>query len=70
MTNLVDREFVTDDLDQVWLADITEHPTGEGKLYLCAIKDSCSTRIVGYSMSDRMTSAPRGHSVAQRRRVA
>ena len=34
----------------------TEHPTGEGKLYLCAIKDVCSNRIVGYSISDRMKS--------------
>lgn len=55
--DLVDREFVSESLDQVWLTDITEHPTSEGKLYLCAIKDTCSTRIVGYSMSDRMTSA-------------
>lgn len=33
----------------------TEHPTGEGKLYLCAIKDACSRRIIGYSIADRMT---------------
>ena len=55
--DLVDREFVTDTLNEVWLTDITEHPTGEGKLYLCAIKDTCSTRIVGYSMSERMTAS-------------
>ena len=36
--------------DQLWLTDISEHPTGEGKLYLCAVKDACSTRIVGYSI--------------------
>ena len=53
--DLVRREFTADDLDELWLTDITEHPTGEGKLYLCALKDACSTRIVGYSMSDRMT---------------
>jgi putative transposase len=35
---------------------ITEHPTAEGKVYLCAIKDVFSNRIVGYSISDRMTS--------------
>jgi len=40
-----------------WLTDITEHPTSEGKLYLCAIKDVWSTRIVGYSMSHRMTAS-------------
>lgn len=34
----------------------TEHRTDEGKLYLCAIKDVYSNRIVGYSISDRMKS--------------
>lgn len=32
----------------------TEHPTSEGKLYLCAIKDVFSGRIVGYSIDSRM----------------
>ncbi len=36
--------------NELWLTDITEHPTAEGKLYLCAIKDVCSNRIVGYSI--------------------
>jgi len=36
------------------LTDITEHTTGEGKLYLCAIKDLYSGRIVGYSIDSRM----------------
>lgn len=35
----------------------TEHPTREGKLYLCAIKDVWSNRIVGYSMAERMESS-------------
>jgi putative transposase len=34
--------------------DITEHPTAEGRLYLCAIKDTFSNRIVGYSIDERM----------------
>lgn len=38
----------------LWLVDITEHPTAEGKLYLCAVKDAFSGRIVGYSMDSRM----------------
>ena len=42
--------------NQVWLTDITEHPTSEGKLYLCAIKDLWSGRIVGYSIDSRMKS--------------
>lgn len=34
----------------------TEHRSGEGTLYLCAVKDVFSNRIVGYSISDRMNS--------------
>src|SRR5262249_37528336 len=33
-----------------------EHRTVEGKLYLCAVKDVCSNRIVGYSIDTRMKS--------------
>ncbi|WP_091659059.1 IS3 family transposase [Micromonospora auratinigra] len=52
--DLVQRRFTADAPDRVWLTDITEHPTGEGKLYLCAIKDVYSGRIVGYSIDSRM----------------
>lgn len=54
--DLVLRQFRADAPNRLWLWDITEHPTGEGKLYLCAIKDVYSGRIVGYSISDRMKS--------------
>ncbi len=53
--DLVQRQFRAERPDAVWLTDITEHPTGEGKLYCCAIKDVFSNRIVGYSIDDRMT---------------
>lgn len=53
--DLVQRKFTATQLDQVWLTDITEHPTAEGKLYVCSIKDLCSNRIVGYAIDDRMT---------------
>lgn len=52
----VQRVFTAPRPNMVWLTDITEHPTREGKLYLCAIKDVFSNRIVGYAMSERMTS--------------
>ena len=52
--DLVRRNFTADAPNRLWLADITEHPTGVGKLYLCAIKDVFSNRIVGYSIDDRM----------------
>ena len=42
----------------MWLTDITEHPSGEGKVYLCAIKDVFANRIVGYSIDSRMRSQP------------
>jgi len=52
--DLVQRDFTADDVNELWLTDITEHWTDEGKLYLCAIKDAFSGRIAGYSISDRM----------------
>ena len=54
--DLVKRDFRADRPNRLWLADITEHRTGEGKLYLCAIKDVWSNRIVGYSIDSRMKS--------------
>ena len=54
--DLVGRRFTADAPNRLWLADITEHRTGEGKLYLCAIKDVFSNRIVGYSIDSRMKS--------------
>jgi len=53
--DLVRRAFTADAPNRLWLTDITEHWTGEGKLYCCAMKDVHSNRIVGYSISDRMT---------------
>lgn len=54
--DLVRREFVADSPNQLWLTDITEHKTTEGKLYLCAIKDVFSGKIAGYSIGSRMKS--------------
>jgi putative transposase len=53
--DLVNRDFTAPGPNLVWLTDITEHPTAEGKLYACAIKDCFSNRIVGYSLGNRMT---------------
>jgi transposase InsO family protein len=54
--DLVNRVFTASAPNQLWLGDITEHWTGEGKLYLCAFKDVFSNRIVGYSIDSRMKS--------------
>jgi transposase InsO family protein len=52
--DLVRRVFTAEAPNVVWLADITEHWTSEGKLYLCAIKDLWSNRIVGWAIDSRM----------------
>ena len=48
--------FAADTANALWIGDITEHWTNEGKLYLCAFKDVHSNRIVGYSIDSRMKS--------------
>lgn len=53
--DLVQRVFSAPAPDVVWLTDITEHPTVEGKLYCCSIKDVFSNGIVGYALGERMT---------------
>lgn len=53
--DLVQRVFTAPAPNTVWLTDITEHPTIEGKLYVCSIKDVFANRIVGYAFGERMT---------------
>ncbi|MFG2987603.1 IS3 family transposase, partial [Streptomyces sp. NPDC048258] len=71
--DLVRRDFTATGPNRLWLADITEHATGDGKLYLCAIKDVFSNRIVGYSIDARMKSrlavAALDNAVARREHV-
>jgi len=55
--DLIERDFTAEEPNQRWVGDITEHPTREGKLYLCTFKDLWSNRIVGYSIADHMTAA-------------
>jgi len=54
--NLLKRDFTADWPDQKWLTDIIYIPTGERWLYLTVILDLYTRRIVGWAMSDRMTS--------------
>ncbi|WP_330230251.1 IS3 family transposase [Nocardia sp. NBC_00508] len=72
--DLVQRDFTAEAPNRLWLADISEHQTGEGKLYICAVKDVYSNRIVGYSIDSRMKSALAVHAlnnaVARRGEVA
>ena len=52
--DLVSRDFTTNAPNEPWLADITEHRTLQGKLYVRAVRDILSNRIVGYSIDSRM----------------
>ena len=54
--NQLDRRFDPSEPNKAWVADITYIPTREGWLYLAAVEDLYSRRIVGWSMSERMTS--------------
>ncbi len=54
--DLVRRQFAAERPDQLWLTDVTEHATAEGKLSMCAVKDVYSNRIVGYALDSRMKS--------------
>jgi putative transposase len=52
--DLVNRQFAADGPDRLWVTDITEHPTGEGKLYCAAVLDAYSRRIVGWSIAEHI----------------
>jgi putative transposase len=54
--NVLDRAFEQTAPNQAWVSDITYVPTREGWLYLAAVEDLCTRKIVGWSMSERLTS--------------
>jgi len=52
--NQLNREFTVQDLDTIYVGDITYLPTGEGWLYLAVVLDLCSRAVVGWSMANHM----------------
>ncbi len=54
--NLLDRQFDPDGPNEAWVADITYIPTREGWLYLAAVEDLYSRRVVGWSLADHQES--------------
>jgi putative transposase len=50
--DLVNRQFTTTEPNRLWLADITEHPTAEGKIYCAAVMDAYSRRVIGWSIDN------------------
>ncbi len=53
-TDLVKREFTPSVPDRLWVADITQHPTNEGWLYLAVVIDAYSRKVVGWSMAEHL----------------
>jgi putative transposase len=54
--DLVQRRFIADWPDELWLADVTYVPTEEGWLYLAAVLDVFSRMVVGWAMEARLNS--------------
>jgi putative transposase len=52
--DLVNRQFTVEGPDRLWLTDITEHPTREGKIYCAAVMDAYSRLIIGWSIAHHM----------------
>ena len=55
--DLVDRDFARTGPNQLWVTDITEHPTREGKVYCAVVLDAYSRRVVGWSIDASPTAA-------------
>ena len=52
--DLVQRRFVATEPNRLWCTDITEHPTGDGKVYCAVVLDVFSRAVVGWSIADHM----------------
>ncbi len=53
----VERQFHRDNPDELWVTDLTEHPTREGKLYCAVVLDAWSRRVIGWSIDSSPNTA-------------
>jgi putative transposase len=55
--DLVNRKFRVGAPNQLWITDITEHPTEEGRVYCAAVMDAYSRLVIGWSIAEHMRTA-------------
>lgn len=60
----MERNFTRHARDQLWVTDITEHPTFEGKVYCAVVLDTFSRRVVGWSIDASPTAALNTNALA------
>jgi transposase InsO family protein len=65
--DLVQRNFTATAPNELWLTDITEHPTGEGKVYCCVVLDLFSRKVVGWAIDRRCETALVNDALAKAR---
>ena len=53
--DLVKREFARNEPNRLWMTDITEHRTREGKVYCCVVLDAFSRKVIGWSIDSTQT---------------
>jgi putative transposase len=67
----VERQFHRDNPDELWVTDVTEHPTREGKVYCAVVLDAWSRRVIGWSIdgspSTALVTNALGMAIDQRR---
>ena len=56
-SDLVNRDFARSEPNRLWLTDITEHRTREGKVYCAVVLDAFSRRVVGWSIDSSQTAS-------------
>ena len=52
--DLVARQFTPEGPNRLWVADITEHPTHEGRVYCAVVIDAWNRQVVGHSIADHL----------------
>jgi putative transposase len=67
----VERQFHRDNPNELWVTDVTEHPTREGKVYCAVVLDAWSRRVIGWSIdgspSTALVTNALGMAIDQRR---